>query len=721
MDEKRRHFIGEILESVIRVGLVFALSLTVVIVGIALFDNNSEQEATTGGFRVDTFNDGWRLAGDESGKKYRLPMVVPEEFGDEIILVNTLPQHLGEGMSLMMRSSMEDIYVYIGGTLRNEYSSESIDYMSYYIPSAYIVTRLGEPDAGKEIRVRIHFKTHRVINEVTMSYGNNVWYPVITRGLWVVLMAVFVFILGAIVFVVSSFLRSSFKVGAARKLGLLMINISLWVLSESTLRQFVFRRPSLSAYFSYLLVELIGAFACMYFDELQHRLYHRRYLVMELIVLGQVVVNILLNIAGLYEFYETLWISHIWNAICGVIAIINIMTDIITKRIESYHIAVFGMLFFVFMSLHELIRFYIEKVHPIGPQICIGLIILMTATVIQTLHDEVKAYDMREKAHTEMTIKTIETIAGAIDARDEYTGGHSERVGLYAGRLAREMAADYNFTEEDILQVRYVGLVHDIGKIGVADNVLNKPGRLSDEEFSLMKKHTEIGYEIMSNLGDGVDGILDGIRYHHERFDGRGYPDGLSGEDIPLIARILALADSYDAMTSNRVYRNRLSDEKVKEEFVKGAGTQFDPALSRIFVRMLDSGELNAYTIDGAALDVSNKVRNSSALEKKLQKDLLDEEDIQNPSHVRMLCYVMKLMEKKGKDYEVVFASVGNFAEKYQEVVKKFITAHDVNIRYTADEFIIALYDKAAEETDKFLNEIKRNCPEVVFHNLSEY
>ena len=150
------------------------------------------------------------------------------------------------------------------------------------------------------------------------------------------------------------------------------------------------------------------------------------------------------------------------------------------------------------------------------------------------------------------------------------------------------MAADYDFTEEDIRRIRYIGLVHDIGKIGVPDNVLNKAGKLTDEEFDAMKQHTVIGYEIMKSMGNSIEGLLGGIRHHHERFDGSGYPDHLADAEIPLEARIIAIADSYDAMTTNRVYRRRLTDEQVKEELIKGAGTQFDPALVEIFIGLLD-------------------------------------------------------------------------------------------------------------------------------------
>ena len=131
------------------------------------------------------------------------------------------------------------------------------------------------------------------------------------------------------------------------------------------------------------------------------------------------------------------------------------------------------------------------------------------------------------------------------------------------------------------------------------DSVLKKPGRLTDEEFGLMKQHTVVGSEIIKDI-NSIPGVVIGARYHHERYDGRGYPDGLKGEEIPFIARIIAVADAFDAMTSNRIYRKHLSTEQVMSELEKGAGSQFDPAIARLLVDMLKSGAIKNLSPDMA-------------------------------------------------------------------------------------------------------------------------
>ncbi len=188
----------------------------------------------------------------------------------------------------------------------------------------------------------------------------------------------------------------------------------------------------------------------------------------------------------------------------------------------------------------------------------------------------------------EMFIGTIRALSAAIDAKDRYTQGHSERVALMGSRLA----AALGMSDEQVERVRIAGLVHDVGKIGVPEAVLCKPGRLTDEEFAQIKRHPVIGHTILQDIGPLAE-MLPGVLYHHERWDGRGYPEGLGGADIPRLGRLLAVADAFDAMSSNRSYRSALPREKVLREIAECAGTQFDPELAKIFVT-LDLSEYDA-------------------------------------------------------------------------------------------------------------------------------
>lgn len=200
-----------------------------------------------------------------------------------------------------------------------------------------------------------------------------------------------------------------------------------------------------------------------------------------------------------------------------------------------------------------------------------------TGDFLSVFHENLARFNEQQ----EMFIGMVQALTASIDAKDRYTRGHSERVGLMAAKMAAHMGMDKATVE----QYRIAGLVHDVGKIGVPEAVLTKPGRLTDEEFTQIKLHPGIGYNILKDI-PALSGVLPGVLWHHERWDGRGYPDKLAGENIPLIARVLALADTFDAMSSNRSYRPAIPRPKVLEEIIKNGGTQFDPQLAPIFVTL---------------------------------------------------------------------------------------------------------------------------------------
>lgn len=189
----------------------------------------------------------------------------------------------------------------------------------------------------------------------------------------------------------------------------------------------------------------------------------------------------------------------------------------------------------------------------------------------------------KTKENENLFLHVVESLADAIDAKDNYTNGHSGRVALYA----KEIAKRYGYDEKQQEKIFMMGLLHDVGKIGIPDEVINKPGRLTEEEFACIKKHPAIGDKILRNIKEMPE-LAAGARYHHERVDGKGYPEGLLDDHIPEEARIIAVADAYDAMTSNRSYRGVLPQEKVREEIEKGKGSQFDSTFADIMLEMID-------------------------------------------------------------------------------------------------------------------------------------
>jgi len=187
---------------------------------------------------------------------------------------------------------------------------------------------------------------------------------------------------------------------------------------------------------------------------------------------------------------------------------------------------------------------------------------------------------------SELFYKTIKSIAQALDAKDQYTHGHSMRVTLYSLALAKTLKLPDDLLEE----IETTGLLHDIGKIAIPEKILLKPGKLTTEEYEVIKTHPELGERLVNGI-EKLRIISNWLKSHHERYDGRGYPDGLVGEAIPISSRIIAIADTYDAMTSNRSYRGALSHEEAIAEIKKCSGTQFDPNLAELFISIRDEIE----------------------------------------------------------------------------------------------------------------------------------
>jgi response regulator RpfG family c-di-GMP phosphodiesterase/signal transduction histidine kinase len=213
--------------------------------------------------------------------------------------------------------------------------------------------------------------------------------------------------------------------------------------------------------------------------------------------------------------------------------------------------------------------------------------ILQLKTLQKNLQREVKKQtavaEEKQQAFERLTTQTMEALAKAVDAKDHYTNGHSQRVAKYSREIARRLGK----SQDDIDKIYYAGLMHDLGKIGIPDEIIHKDTGLSDEEYERIKEHPTIGANILKNITEIPDIAL-GAHWHHERIDGSGYPDGLKGNEIPEAARIIGVADAYDAMTSKRSYRDPLPQEVVRRQILEGKGTQFEPAFADVMLQMID-------------------------------------------------------------------------------------------------------------------------------------
>ncbi|USG65291.1 HD-GYP domain-containing protein [Brevibacillus ruminantium] len=270
-------------------------------------------------------------------------------------------------------------------------------------------------------------------------------------------------------------------------------------------------------------------------------------------------VNLVLCGLGISYFYNKDWVGTIKEMAKGFTStylLLLILAGVGSRLVESYGLMPLIPMMAAFVTISYVFHHYYSSVQKLQQKV-----------------EEIKTFNHR----------FLTTMAASIDARDHYTSGHSQRVAYWGREIARAIGLPSDKVEE----IYFGGILHDIGKIGIADEILNKKGKLTPEEYDKIKQHTVIGYEIILQAGMFHE-LLPAIRSHHERIDGKGYPDGLKGLDIPLMARILAISDAFDAMVADRPYRKGLPVEDALQEIRRGAGTQFDSELAEQFIRVVN-------------------------------------------------------------------------------------------------------------------------------------
>ena len=305
----------------------------------------------------------------------------------------------------------------------------------------------------------------------------------------------------------------------------------------------------------------------------------------------------------------------------------------------------------------------------------------------------------------------IQTLVTAIDAKDIYTKGHSTRVAEYSIILAKRLGWD----EERIDSVRYKALLHDVGKIGIPDRVLNKADRLSDEEFEIIKSHTIIGSEILQGVSS-LSEMYVVARNHHERYDGKGYPDKKSGEDIPEEARLVGIVDAYDAMSSDRAYRKALSRDTIRGELSRGRGTQFDPHMTDAFLELLDEGALNTQQKENEGktdlMDVSSLVRELIAQNCEPGAIKINQEDMGklyqyiNGLHTRFGIESHTVLISLVWEEDVAMSDVEKAMKAMEYSIIQSLRTVDVMTRVSESQYLIVLTEAHSQNLQMIIDRV---------------
>lgn len=529
---------------------------------------------------------------DGSSEKITVPgrySVSPE---DTMVITSTLPEDY-DSNTLAVRSSLQSVRFYIDGKLRSEYDTKDTRLAGKNSASRYVFCKTSDADAGKELRIELRTNTKQysgVVNTVYCGDKTDIWEFLFTQYGMETIIAFFLLFASVITIIFSIMLGLIYHTKFDMEyLGWCMLMGSIWMLGESKFRQLLVPHSSALATLCFIILMLSPLPVLFYADQVQHRKYRRLYLPIGWLAIFNFIISTILHLTGILDYIETLFVSHAILLLTVFAVLFTFALDIKKDKKRRNLLAFIGLLAATVSVMIEGISTYFV-VSLSGIFVGIGMIILFSLNVLRTagnihmmeLRRQKKELAKRKRQLEKVSLQMIQTLSTTIEAKDEYARGHSHRVAEYAALIAGELG----WSSEEIMNLKYAAHLHDIGKIGIPDMLLNKPARLTPEEYSVIKEHTVIGAEILKNISL-IPHVAEVARSHHEHYDGTGYPDGLAGEDIPLSARIVAIADSYDAMNSRRIYRNALPPEKIFEEIENNRGIQFDPELADIFLKLL--------------------------------------------------------------------------------------------------------------------------------------
>ena len=509
-----------------------------------------------------------------------------------IIITTTLPDDYNENV-IAIRSSLQDVRFYIDGKLRKEYNAKSLHRFGKNSASRYIFCNTSSADAGKELRLELTTYTSNysgVVNTIYCGDQMQIWSYIFNHNFSTTVIGSFIFFASIVTILFSIALGIVYKTKFNMEyLGWCLLMGSVWMIGESKMRQLLVPNASGLATSCFVMIMLCPLPISLYVNNLQKGKYKKIFQSICFIALLNFIICTILHLTGIADYIETMPAAHTILIITFLAVIVTFLIGQWNHRSRSDCLLFFGLLITMLAVIFEAISVY-YKVSVSGVFVGIAILILLFMNVVYTIHiirdiikrQQQEELDKRKKNIEEMSLQLMQMLSTTIEAKDEYTKGHSHRVAEYSVLIARELG----WNEKELSNLKNAAHLHDIGKIAIPDTILNKPSKLSEEEFSIIKEHTTIGANILKNISL-IDHVQEIVRNHHERYDGNGYPDGLKGKEIPLHARIVAVADSYDAMSSQRIYRNQLPPEKIIQELENNKGTQFDPEITDIFLKLL--------------------------------------------------------------------------------------------------------------------------------------
>ena len=539
-------------------------------------------------------------------------------------IITQLPENYTESM-LAIRSSLQSVRFYVDGELRAEYDTSEERVVGKNSASCYVFCPTSAEDAGKEVRIELQTNTNKysgVVNAVYCGNAVEIWgYLFRTYGLETII-AFFLLFAGIVTIIFGFSLGIAYQTKFDMEyLGWCVFVAAVWMLGESKMRQLFVPNPSALSTLCFVMIMLSPIAIGYYMDTLLKGRYRKIFGVVENIAFLNLLICSVLHILGIVDYIESLPVAHMILVGTVLIVFITMICDLKRGYVSEKYTFLSIILAMAAAVTESLLVYF--RVSTSGIFIGTGMLILLCTNLLKTIRNIQKMESQRQRAELNkrrkqmetMSLQMMQTLSTTIEAKDEYTRGHSHRVAEYAALIAEELGWD----KKEIKNLKNAAHLHDIGKICIPDNILNKPTRLTEEEFQVIKEHTVIGAEILKNI-TLISHVKEVARSHHERYDGMGYPDGLKGEEIPLYARVITVADSYDAMKSRRIYRNPLDDQIIYNEIARNCGSQFDPQIAGVFLKMLNENRV----VIREECALVNKEDNLSKMEIEIEKFISD-------------------------------------------------------------------------------------------------
>ena len=540
---------------------------------------------------------------DGSREKIAVPGRYDVAAKETMVISTVLPADFDK-TALAIRGSLQDVTFYVGDELREVYDTSDTRLFGKNSASRYVFCPTSAADAGKVVRILLRTNTSQyagVVNAVYWGDKVDIWQYLFRCHASETIIAAFILFAGVVTILFSIALGVAYKTKFDMEyLGWCMIMGAIWMLGESKLRQLFLPNASTIASLCFVMILFCPVPILFYVDTILCGRYHRLYQIIGYIATGNLFVCSFLHMFGILDYIQTLPLGHLMLVATLAVVLITTIRTLRHSTDKADRLVLAGLIvIFITVVIETIATYYMVTIS--GIFLGIGLLILLFINILRTiarirnleLERRQKEMHRRREQMEKLSLQVLRTLSTTIETKDEYTRGHSHRVGEYAALIARELG----WSQEEIINLKNTADLHDIGKIGVPDTILNKPTKLTEDEYIIIKDHTVIGAEILKNI-TLIPHAAEVARSHHERYDGTGYPDGLKGEDIPLYARVIAVADSYDAMSSRRIYRSALSRQEICEEIRSNQGKQFDPVIAEVFLRLLTEDRLQVQEAD---------------------------------------------------------------------------------------------------------------------------